>query len=63
MSEQPDLMVLPASALKARRKSKKHGHAAMPGTGPSGETCGTCEHLARKHISPPPQHLERQQDY
>lgn len=23
------------------------GHAAMPGGGPKGETCGTCDHLVR----------------
>jgi hypothetical protein len=47
MADQLDLMVLPASALKARRLSNKHGHAAVPGTGPAGETCGGCEHLFR----------------
>lgn len=26
---------------------KNTGHAAAPGTGPFGQTCGTCEHLAR----------------
>ena len=51
MADQPDLMVLPPSALAARRKSKKHGHAALPGTGPAGETCSTCEHLTRKQMS------------
>lgn len=46
-----DLMVLPASALKARRLSNKHGHAAVPGTGPKGETCGGCANLVRKEMS------------
>lgn len=47
-----DLMVLPESALKAvRPKSKKHGHAAIPGTGPDGETCGSCRHLYRRAMS------------
>ena len=50
MTGQPDLMVLPPSALKARRLSKKHGHAAMPGTGPAGETCKSCANLVRKHM-------------
>jgi hypothetical protein len=46
-------MLLPASALAARRppKPKQHGHAAVPGTGPAGETCGTCANLARKELS------------
>ena len=51
MAEQMDLMVLPASALKARRLSKKHGHAAAPGTGPAGETCKGCANLVRKEMA------------
>lgn len=55
MSEPPslfDLMVLPASALAKRvPKIKKHGHAAVPGTGPNGETCGTCGNLVRKEMA------------
>lgn len=27
-----------------RRKTKKNGYAWLPGTGPEGETCGTCAH-------------------
>ena len=27
-----------------------HGHPARPGTGPAGETCGTCEHYTHKLI-------------
>lgn len=26
-------------------------HAAPPGTGPAGETCGSCAHLCRKRMS------------
>ncbi len=26
-------------------------HAAAPGTGPEGETCGTCDHLWRRVLS------------
>lgn len=51
MADQFDLMTLPASALKARRLSKKHGHAAIPGTGPDGETCGSCAHLFRNQMA------------
>lgn len=29
-----------------RRPTKPAGYAAIPGTGPAGETCRTCEHLA-----------------
>jgi ribosomal protein L37E len=35
------LMVLPESALKLAGL-KARGHAAFPGTGPAGETCGSC---------------------
>lgn len=31
--------------LRPRRRDM--AHAAKPGTGPEGETCGTCRHLAR----------------
>lgn len=53
MSEQRsfDLMELPASALKHPRRSKKHGHAAVPGTGPAGESCGSCNNMVRKEMS------------
>jgi hypothetical protein len=37
------LMVLPASALTRTRLPRQKGHAAPPGTGPDGETCGTCQ--------------------
>lgn len=46
-----DLMVLPASALRSRRLSKKHGHSAVPGSGPAGETCGGCKNFVRKEMS------------
>lgn len=29
----------------------KSGHAAPPGSGPQGETCGSCRHLARKRMA------------
>lgn len=37
--------------LQAKTRAKKGGHAAPPGTGPEGETCKTCDHLARKRMS------------
>lgn len=45
------------SIEEARRLNKKRsgpvprGYAAQPGTGPDGETCGTCEHLVRKRMA------------
>lgn len=40
------LMILPASALLGT-VVKRRGHAARPGTGPAGETCGSCEAYTR----------------
>lgn len=45
MSGQMDLMDLPAVAPP--RRSNKHGHAAVPGSGPAGEKCGGCAHMVR----------------
>ena len=45
-----ELMLLPPSAIKPPR-SKKHGHAALPGSGPTGQTCGSCAHLHRKTMA------------
>ena len=28
-----------------KSRPPRRGHAGIPGTGPEGETCGTCEHL------------------
>ncbi|MDP3740324.1 MAG: hypothetical protein Q8R02_23255 [Hyphomonadaceae bacterium] len=49
------LMILPPSALKAAevaraRKALKGLYADHPGTGPAGETCGSCKNLYRKHM-------------
>ena len=58
MSDQLDLMHLdrcltPAERrqLKGRPKTKAKGHAWPPGTGPAGETCGSCRHLTRKRMA------------
>jgi hypothetical protein len=37
-----DLMILPPSALLGT-KVRRRGHAGNPGSGPKGETCGTCK--------------------
>ena len=36
--------------LQVKLRSKK-GHVAPPGTGPEGETCGSCQHLYRKSMA------------
>lgn len=45
------LMILPARMVAAPGAPKKRGHADRPGTGPKGETCGSCEHLAKRHFA------------
>ena len=37
--------------LKAKTKPTKRGYAAPPGTGPQGETCGTCRHIYRNRMA------------
>lgn len=39
-----DTVVMPT---RSKRYIKQRGYAAPPGTGPAGETCGSCEHIAR----------------
>lgn len=51
-----DLQALMEAPLTGPRKKKrkptpKRGHYYMPGTGPAGETCGTCKHCVRKHLA------------
>jgi hypothetical protein len=42
-----DLMTLPETAIQyAERLTRLKGHAAPPGTGPAGETCGSCKYRA-----------------
>ena len=45
---QMPLMILPESASK---RWKIRGHAAMPGTGPNGETCRSCLHSVCKSLA------------
>ena len=47
-ASQMPLMVLPESA---RRRVKLGGHAAIPGSGPAGETCGSCSHAVCKVLA------------
>lgn len=37
----------PAGEKKKRKATKPNGYAALPGTGPEGETCGSCAHHVR----------------
>lgn len=44
-----DRAMTPSERKRALRPSgsRKKGHAAPPGSGPDGETCGSCAHLTR----------------
>lgn len=42
-----EITIEQARALKKRKAPVPNGYAAAPGTGPAGETCKTCLHLAR----------------
>lgn len=51
-----DTLDLPFALTPAQRKRlfgqyAKQGHVAPPGTGPEGETCGTCKHLCHIQMS------------
>ena len=55
-----DLYGNEVSVDEARRMLRKRGkrnptipkgYAAPPGTGPDGETCGSCRHLYRNHVA------------
>jgi hypothetical protein len=57
MPEEKDLFHLDRVMTPKERRSlrlvtrgKKHGHAAQPGTGPAGSTCGNCKFLRRRQI-------------
>lgn len=39
-----DHALTPAERRKLRGPPKRSGYAHIPGTGPEGETCGTCKH-------------------
>jgi len=50
----PDRAMTPEERRKlfGRRKDPTpSGHVYIPGTGPKGETCGTCAHLVRKTMA------------
>jgi hypothetical protein len=43
------LMELPES-VRQKPEMKKRGHAAFPGSGPDGETCGSCRHYRTHRV-------------
>jgi hypothetical protein len=68
MTDQPDLFAMPFALtpverrrLKARYRPK--GYAAVPGTGPAGETCRTCRHYTHKRMANSYRKCELMRDY
>ncbi len=41
----------PLTAGGKRKPAKAQGYAAMPGSGPEGETCGSCKHHCIRRYS------------
>ena len=46
-----DRALTPSALSHLRGGTQAKGYAAMPGTGPKGETCGSCDHLVRKRLA------------
>lgn len=46
-----DYAMTPAQRRAMRGGPRKSGHAAPVGSGPPGETCGTCQHLSRRTMA------------
>lgn len=44
-----ELTIAEARVL-TRKGTPPKGYAAPPGTGPKGETCGTCDHILRRRL-------------
>lgn len=51
-NEVPEYALAPAQRrqLLGRKGTQPNGFAAVPGTGPAGETCGSCEHIHREKM-------------
>lgn len=45
---EPAPVALTSGGRPKRKPTPKRGHARPPGTGPAGETCGSCQHIARR---------------
>lgn len=51
--QQPNLFggIDPAPMCGPMRSPRADGYAAEPGTGPAGETCGSCAHCRGRHFT------------
>lgn len=50
-NETLDMFGAPPERVKVSRAGGAHGYAAPPGTGPTGETCGSCRYLYRNYLA------------
>jgi hypothetical protein len=46
-----EITIEQARVLNKRKTPQPKGYAATPGTGPEGETCGSCRHLSRQQYA------------
>lgn len=46
-----DRALTPSERRRLRGGPQAKSYAGKPGTGPEGETCGSCGHLIRKHLA------------
>lgn len=46
-----DRAMTPQERKRLRAGTTPKGYAALPGSGPAGETCGSCEHLVRRRMA------------
>jgi hypothetical protein len=46
-----EFALTPEQRKRLRAKPRKAGYAHTPGSGPHGETCGTCKHKRAKEMS------------
>lgn len=46
-----DRAMTPLERKRLRAGTTPKGYAALPGTGPAGESCGSCENLVRRQMA------------
>ncbi|MCP1538995.1 hypothetical protein [Methylorubrum extorquens] len=46
-----DRALTPSERRRVRGGMQPNGYAAMPSTGPKGETCSSCDYLVRKRLA------------
>lgn len=46
-----DRALTPEERKRLRAGTTAKGYAALPGSGPAGETCGSCAHVVRRRLA------------